>query len=931
MRIVRFKTAFILSLLITFSIAVKGQKEIFATSGNGKYFGSIEKAKKESDLERSKFLFELKYFRLDDQSHLFSYRYNAYNKWDVPKKLLISPDGKTVAIVSNSGRIRVINVKSKSLIAEMNADGVAFPHYANYFIVYNRSSKSFKAYDTFNAKQIGSYDRVRSDELWISENDLYLISRKGGKFQVWRTDDNKIVKTINANDFSFDYVNDKITFIKGLRTYTYSLKSMKLLRQRDFKYSMRDFIKKKRKENRKNKIEYENGLISNSGNFLIVPYSENGMSSLMLYSTQRDESRRIPTDYMTNIKEVGWLNDSILILNHEDNTTTLLDLIENKSTVKLNFGLKTKKFIKHKDIEISPDYNFYVSERKNIFSKNLLLNNPYSSEKKLIKGKEFISYTSGGEYLILRDKKSNRYEFLKLKETISLDENIELIPLISDSTSKNIKEEAYNDLPAPADHNPYKITAFKHISELKDSVALVNLILKNVVITDSIVSLNTHLIDDKGVYYYGASSAEWKHIWCNLILKSNGNPIKQITDFEIIEHSDSSAIKQSIAIVMDHSGSMGEDRALKLQDAIEKYIESKPSNDSYSLIKFDDRVRIESYPSYDKVFLKKKLKKTGLKGFGGGTSMLDGANAGISMMKRKFSNFNRSIIVLTDGFENSSFISKKKLIYLANNFGINIFIIGYGYNVEESFLESIAYNTNGSYYRIYDKDDFKWIFKDIELKIKNYYEIKFNSGSKGRHQAVLKICATNNQDTVGVSFDTSPGKEITKKTEYNESPFDFLPTEEVETTMKDIPDLSNFEKVNGKLLGEESIVRVENKKGSLQQQFEEILLPDVKFEHSTTKIISASLSGIDEVFDFLQEHKSVAIEISGHTDSEGEESFNQELSEKRAEKVKLVLVDMGIDSDRIKTVGLGETKPLVPNTSVKNKQINRRVEFRILE
>lgn len=78
---------------------------------------------------------------------------------------------------------------------------------------------------------------------------------------------------------------------------------------------------------------------------------------------------------------------------------------------------------------------------------------------------------------------------------------------------------------------------------------------------------------------------------------------------------------------------------------------------------------------------------------------------------------------------------------------------------------------------------------------------------------------------------------------------------------------------------------------------------------------------------FLQENPSVEIMIQGHTDNEGNDQLNLELSERRAKGVMNYLVSQGIDEKRMKAKGFGETQPKVPNTSEANKAQNRRTDF----
>ena len=72
-----------------------------------------------------------------------------------------------------------------------------------------------------------------------------------------------------------------------------------------------------------------------------------------------------------------------------------------------------------------------------------------------------------------------------------------------------------------------------------------------------------------------------------------------------------------------------------------------------------------------------------------------------------------------------------------------------------------------------------------------------------------------------------------------------------------------------------------------------------------------------------------AVIIEGHTDSSGDEAFNQQLSEKRAEAVKAEAVANGANADKITTVGYGETKPIADNSTREGRAKNRRVEIKV--
>ncbi len=102
---------------------------------------------------------------------------------------------------------------------------------------------------------------------------------------------------------------------------------------------------------------------------------------------------------------------------------------------------------------------------------------------------------------------------------------------------------------------------------------------------------------------------------------------------------------------------------------------------------------------------------------------------------------------------------------------------------------------------------------------------------------------------------------------------------------------------------------------------------NLNFESGKSKIIPSSYNSLNELAEYLQENGKLNIEIVGHTDSQGDEVYNQKLSLSRANSVANYLIDKGINKGRIKTLGLGETVPIADNKTAKGREINRRVEF----
>ncbi|WP_347066895.1 OmpA family protein [Flavobacterium sp. WV_118_3] len=81
----------------------------------------------------------------------------------------------------------------------------------------------------------------------------------------------------------------------------------------------------------------------------------------------------------------------------------------------------------------------------------------------------------------------------------------------------------------------------------------------------------------------------------------------------------------------------------------------------------------------------------------------------------------------------------------------------------------------------------------------------------------------------------------------------------------------------------------------------------------------------------LKEYPNSRFSIEGHTDSDGKDAFNQKLSEDRAKAVKDYLIENGIDSDRLSSIGYGESKPIDTNKTAKGKANNRRVEVKLIK
>jgi outer membrane protein OmpA-like peptidoglycan-associated protein len=127
--------------------------------------------------------------------------------------------------------------------------------------------------------------------------------------------------------------------------------------------------------------------------------------------------------------------------------------------------------------------------------------------------------------------------------------------------------------------------------------------------------------------------------------------------------------------------------------------------------------------------------------------------------------------------------------------------------------------------------------------------------------------------------------------------------------------------------------RLENTGVSVTRDGDNIILNlpgNITFEVDKTDVKPGFVEILDSVALVLNEYKSTMIEVAGHTDSTGSDSYNQLLSQQRAQSVSNILNRSGVAGVRIDTVGYGETRPIASNSSAAGRQQNRRVELTLL-
>ena len=112
---------------------------------------------------------------------------------------------------------------------------------------------------------------------------------------------------------------------------------------------------------------------------------------------------------------------------------------------------------------------------------------------------------------------------------------------------------------------------------------------------------------------------------------------------------------------------------------------------------------------------------------------------------------------------------------------------------------------------------------------------------------------------------------------------------------------------------------------------EAVVLKGVNFEVNSSRLTASAKVILNQVADSLAAQPGMKAEIGGHTDAQGSDSFNTKLSDRRAQSVKDYLIARGIDPSRLLSKGYGESQPVDSNETAEGREINRRVEMKVLE
>ncbi len=388
------------------------------------------------------------------------------------------------------------------------------------------------------------------------------------------------------------------------------------------------------------------------------------------------------------------------------------------------------------------------------------------------------------------------------------------------------------------------------------------------------------------------SDAESRKFFRQIIEKAEGQTQK-IDQLTVREVNELQSVPYDVAFSLDYSGSMiGDIKAL--EKALRRMMGKKSPEDRFSIIRFDDKIRVETALEADVNQILNNIPWNGIEDFGGSTALYASGDRALRTLKAS-EDRQKLMFLFTDGYENSSFAyAEDSLAYTAYQLvkkarvqGVKVYPIVLGESTNEKVLDAIGRLTDG--YTMYVKDNSRLdsAYAEVPRLFKNYYEITY--------KPMVGPAKDKMKDVTLLYYNNQTIKTATSKYIHG----DDFQLDEYESSEKGKNIIVPFQVV-------------------AFFQFDRYDL-QIKF-----------MPNMEAIYKLLTKNPDYKIDILGHTDQVGTDEKNIELSKLRAISVQQYLVSKGIDISRIHIKALGKSRPVwVLEDEEWKAQENRRIEVEV--
>lgn len=373
-----------------------------------------------------------------------------------------------------------------------------------------------------------------------------------------------------------------------------------------------------------------------------------------------------------------------------------------------------------------------------------------------------------------------------------------------------------------------------------------------------------------------------------------------IQDFSVKEIRNMSSTPRDIALVLDYSGSMA-GWFKELDEATLGFIRRKHGADRLAILRFDDKIGIEAPLTRDGQSVISKVKFNRGRAYGGSTALYAASGAGMELLTD--TTRDRVLMVMTDGFENSSmyfwgkhFTKANEVLLHARREHITINTINFRGQANTPLLEALADMTGGRSYLLRNEKEIEKVFNELQHLYHNHYELRYRPAEVPGDRTISLLYQSDKDQ-----------KMITT----------------AKAWISDSLDLDVIERTG---LGLDSTLMQHGNQSVLLRQTVAL------FDFDKWELDSSSAQKLDRVIAYLEFFPNYNVVIQGHSDLVGNNSYCRYISRARAKAVYDYLLKGGIPAKRMKYEGKGKSEPVwqVEEAAWQARE-NRRVELLFIQ